>query len=256
MLLMLAKSRLTLLHPHPALLIEDRTKHYLVVADLHIGFEEKFKASGVKLHTSTQNMLSEISEICAKWSVDEIIILGDVKFTIGRVSALERREIPIFLEQLSRLAKTTVICGNHDGALLTILPREVALHPEPHMIVGDLCLLHGHTLLPELPSNVSKVVMGHIHPTYLKEGSIMAGKHVWLLLKVKREALLTKQQGVIELYVLPPFNQELSFEGFASRSGKIISPIIRRAVKAVYDAVVLSLEGEIVGYSESLQYVI
>jgi len=253
---MLAKTTLTLLHPHPALLIGDGTKHYLVVADLHIGFEEKFKASGVKLRTSTQKMLSEISEICAKQTVDEIIILGDVKFTIGRVSALERREIPLFLEQLSRLAKTSVICGNHDGALLTILPREVTLHPEPHMVVGDLCLLHGHTLLPELPSNVTKVVMGHIHPTYLKEGSIMAGRHVWLLLKVKREALLTKQQGVIEICVLPTFNREFSFEGFAGRSGKIISPIIRRAVKAVCDAVILSLEGEIVGYSESLQYVI
>ncbi len=253
---MLAKTRLALLHPHPALLLEDGSKRYLLVTDLHIGFEEKFKVGGVKLRASTQNMLSKISEICVKQTVDEIIILGDVKFTIGRVSALERREIPLFLEHLSRLAKTTIICGNHDGSLLTILPREVTLHPEPHMVVGDLCLLHGHTLLPELPSNVSKVVMGHIHPTYLKEGSVMAGKHVWLLLKVKREALLTKQEGVIELYVLPPFNQELSFEGFAGRTGKIISPIIRRAVNAVCDAVILSLEGEIVGYSESLQYVI
>ncbi len=253
---MLAKTRVTLLHPHPALLLEDGSKRYLLVTDLHIGFEEKFKVGGVKLRASTQNMLSKISEICVKQTVDEIIILGDVKFTIGRVSALERREIPLFLEHLSRLAKTTIICGNHDGSLLTILPREVTLHPEPHMVVGDLCLLHGHTLLPELPSNVSKVVMGHIHPTYLKEGSVMAGKHVWLLLKVKREALLTKQEGVIELYVLPPFNQELSFEGFAGRTGKIISPIIRRAVNAVCDAVILSLEGEIVGYSESLQYVI
>jgi putative SbcD/Mre11-related phosphoesterase len=252
---MLRKSRLTLLHPHPALLVEDK-KHYLVVADLHIGFEEKFKAGGVKLRASTQKMLSEISEICMKQTIDEIIILGDVKFTIGRVSALERREIPLLLEQLSRLAKTTVILGNHDGALSTILPREVTLHPEPHRVIGDLCLVHGHTLLPKLPRNVTKVVMGHIHPTYLREGSVMVGKHVWLLLKVKREALLTKQEGVIELYVLPPFNRELSFEGFAGRSGKIISPIIRRAVKAVCDVVILSLEGEIVGYSESLQYVI
>jgi len=256
MLLMLAKTRLTLLHPHPALLIENSSKHYLAVADLHIGFEEKFKAGGVKLRTSAQNMLNEISEICEKQTVDEIIILGDVKFTIGRASALERKEIPPFLEQLSRLAKTTVIAGNHDGSLSNLLPRGVTLHPEPYMVVEDLCLLHGHTLLPDLPNNVTKVVMGHIHPTYLKEGSVMVGKHVWLLLKVNREALLTKQKGVIEICVLPPFNQELSFEGFASRSGKIISPILKRAVKAVYDAIILSLDGEIVGYGESLGHVI
>jgi len=256
MFLMLAKTRLTLLHPHPALLIEEGSYSYLVVADLHIGFEEKFKVGGVKLRASTQNMLSEITEICKEQTVDEIIILGDVKFTIGRVSALERREIPIFLEQLSRLAKTTVIAGNHDGALSTILPTSVAIHPKPHRVVEDLCLLHGHTLIPDLPSDVTKMVMGHIHPTYLKEGSVLAGKHVWLLLKVKREALLPNQQGVVEIYVVPPFNRELSFEGFVGRSGKIISPIIRRAVKAVCDALILSLEGEIVGYSESLQYVI
>jgi putative SbcD/Mre11-related phosphoesterase len=253
---MLAKTRLTLLHPHPALLVKEDSRQYLVLADLHIGFEEKFKLSGVKLCASTQNMLNEISQICAKHTVDEIILLGDLKFTIGRVSALERREIPPFLQHLSRLAKTTVIRGNHDGALSTILPREIILHSKPYLVVGDLCLLHGHTRLPELPSDVTKVVMGHIHPTYLREGSVIAGKHVWLLLKVKREALQSKQEGVIELYVLPPFNRELSFEGFAGRSGRIISPIIRRAVKAVCDAVILSLEGEIVGYSESLQYVI
>ena len=226
------------------------------MADLHIGFEEKFKASGIKLRTSTKSMLNEISGICAEHTVDEIIILGDVKFTIGRVSALERREVPLFLEQLSRLAKTTIVCGNHDGALSTLLPREVTLHSEPHILVGDLCLLHGHTLLPDLPANVTKVVMGHIHPTYLREGSVMAGKHVWLLMKVKRETLLAKQEGVIEICILPPFNQELSFKGFAGRSGKIVSPIIRRAVKAICDAVILSLEGEIIGYVESLQYVI
>jgi putative SbcD/Mre11-related phosphoesterase len=253
---MLAKSSLTILHPHPALLVEALGKRYLVVADLHIGFEEKFKAGGVRLRASAQGMLSEVSEICVKKTFDEIIILGDVKFTIGRVSAVERKEIPTFLEHLSRFAKTTIISGNHDGALTTLLPRGVTLHPEPHMVVEDLCLLHGHTLLPDLPKEVTKVVMGHIHPTYLREGSVMSGKHVWLILKVKREALLTKQQGVVEIYVLPPFNKELSYEGFAGRSGKIISPILRRAVKAIYDAVILSLEGEIVGYSESLQYVI
>lgn len=226
------------------------------MADLHIGFEERFKAGGVRLRTVTQSMLSEVSEVCTKHTVDEIIILGDVKFTVGRVSASERREVPLFLERLTRLAKTTIIAGNHDGAISTLLPRGITLHPEQHMVVDDLCLLHGHTLLPPLPSDVRRVVMGHIHPTYLREGSVMAGRHVWLLLKVRREALISKQQGVIEICVLPPFNKELSFEGFAGRLGKIISPIVRRAVKAVCDAVILSLEGEIVGYSESLQYVI
>jgi len=253
---MLAKTKLVLLHPYPALLIEHNNKHYLVIADLHIGFEEKFKASGVRLPTSTESMLGKVSEICIKHIVDEIIILGDLKFTIGRVSTAERKEVPIFLEQLSRLAKTTIVVGNHDGALPTLIPREVTLHPEPYMVIGNVCLLHGHTLLPALPSKVSKMVMGHIHPTYVKEGSVMAGKHVWLLLRVKREAVLPTQQGLLEIYVLPPFNQELSLKVFAGKSGKIISPIIRRVVKAVCDAVILSLEGEIVGYSESLQYVI
>jgi len=256
MLLMLAKTKLTLLHPHPALLLEDCSRSYLVIADLHIGFEEKFKAQGVKLRTSTQSMVSELSEICSKHKVDEIIILGDVKFTAGRASALERREIPLFLEEISRLGKTTIISGNHDGALLTLLPRGVTLHPESHMVVKDLCLLHGHTLLPDLSTDVEKILIGHIHPTYLKEGSVMAGKHVWLLLKVRREALIDGQNGLAEIYVMPPFNRELSFTGFSGRSGKIISPIIRRSVKGICDALILSLEGEIIGSTESLQYVI
>ena len=236
--------------------MEDCGRSYLVVADLHIGFEEKFKAEGVKLHASTQGMVSELSEICSKHRVDEIIILGDVKFTVGRVSALERKEIPFFLEEVSRLAKTTIISGNHDGALSTLIPRGVTLHPESYLIVKDTCLLHGHTLLPNLSLNVERVVMGHIHPTYLREGSVMAGKNVWLLLKVRREMLINGQKGVIEICVMPPFNRELSFTGFVGKSGKIISPIIRRAMKAVCDVLILSLEGEIVGSIESLHYVI
>lgn len=253
---MLAKIQIVLLHPHPALLIDDKGVRYLIAADLHIGFEEKFKAVGIKLHPSTQAMLNELTEICMKQRVDEIIIIGDVKFTIGRVSASERREIPIFLEQASRLAKITIIRGNHDGALSTILPRGAAIHPEPYKVIGDTCLLHGHTTLPDLPKRVTRVVMGHIHPTFLKEGSILSGRHVWLLLKVKRETLWSKQSGVIEIYVLPPFNRELSYTGFTGRTGKIISPILRRALKGVCDALILTEEGEIIGYTDTLQYVI
>lgn len=253
---MLAKSKITLLHPHPALLIEEDDIHHLIIADLHIGFEERFKAAGVKLRLSTQAMLNEITEICTQQRIDEIIILGDVKFTVGRVSALERREVPIFLEQVSRLAKTTIVLGNHDGALSTLIPRGVSLHTEPHMIIRDICLLHGHTKLPELLTDVSRVVMGHIHPTYLREGSVLSGKHVWLVLKVRREALWSKQSGVIEIYVLPPLNRELSYVGFAGRTGKIISPIIRRALKGICDALILTVEGEIVGYVDALPYVI
>ncbi len=253
---MLAKVRLRLLHPYPALLIEYSGRRYLTVADLHIGFEERFKASGVRLKASAQSMVDALSEICLSQDVDEIVLLGDVKFNIGCVSALERREVPLFLEQASRLAKTTIIAGNHDGSISSLLPRGVMLYPELYMLVGDTVLMHGHTLLPSGLKGVSKVVMGHIHPTYMRKGSVLSGRHVWLLLKVKRCVFWRGRRGLLDLYVLPPFNRELSLSLFSLRGGRIISPIIRRAVKGVYDALLLTGEGDIIGGVDDLGHVI
>ena len=99
--------------------------------------------------------------------------------------------------------------------------------------------------------------MGHLHPTYSRRGSPLSGRPVWLLLRGQRLGLFeASQQGEIEIYVVPSFNRELSYAGFTSSKGRIISPVIRRILKGVQEVAILTLDGEIIGGTDSLPYVL
>ena len=73
--------KIRILHPHPALLIQHRNMKYLVITDLHIGFEEKLFSAGVKITMSVQKMLDELMSIVSEHKPDHLMILGDISVT-------------------------------------------------------------------------------------------------------------------------------------------------------------------------------
>ena len=228
----------------------------MVVSDLHIGFEEKYEELGLRAKSSTESMARMLIKILDEQKPKHLIVLGDVKDSIDRITAAEWREVPPFLENLAKRARVSIIAGNHDGELIPLLPKDVRLVEEPALFIGDTALLHGHKRLPKQASSKKRIVMGHIHPKYSRKGSALSGRPVWLVLKVERSHLFGEEEkGELELYVLPAFNKELAWYGsYAKR--KIISPILRRAKDGIVDAIVATLEGELIGGVESLQYVI
>ncbi len=77
------------------------------------------------------------------------------------------------------------------------------------------------------------------------------------MLKVSRQAVLEDaKDGPIELVVLPSFNKELGAIGFSPYRGRMISPIIRRAYGGILDAIIMTLNGEIIGNMDSLPYAV
>ncbi len=249
------RRKVKLLHPHPAMLLLSE-KTFLVISDLHIGFEERFTSKGIRIPSSTVQMLDELQLLLTRNHVDEMIILGDVKYTVEGISDTEWREVPRFLEQASKLTKVTVIPGNHDGSLKPLLPKNVEVSEEPYLILGDTALLHGHTIPPESLKDSARIVMGHLHPTYSRRGSPISGKQVWLVIKAKRKSLFPSEDGEVEVYVLPSFNRDLAPLGFTSNRGKIISPVIRRVEKDILQMAVVTLEGDIIGDQEAVPYVL
>ena len=247
---------LKLLYPHPALLIRNG-KNKLVISDLHIGFEDRFNSKGISIPPSTSQMLKELGQLVRDNKIDQLIILGDVKYTVEKISKIEWNEVPRFFEEISKLTHVKIISGNHDGGLAQLLPRNIELSNEHYLVLEDTVLLHGHTKPPRITKNIGRVIMGHLHPTYSRSGSAISGKQVWLILRVNGKVLFPEvRKERLEIYVLPSFNRDLAPLGFTSNKGRINSPIIRRLGANIIKAAIVTIEGDIIGDAESLPFVL
>ena len=60
-------------------------RRYLIVGDLHIGFEERFAGSGVQLRSNYEKMLSELIQIIQENKITDLIINGDIKSGVDRI---------------------------------------------------------------------------------------------------------------------------------------------------------------------------
>ena len=246
-----------ILYPHPALLIEEKGKRTIMISDLHIGFEERFTRSGVRLPSSTGKMVDELAELMKREKPDSLVILGDVKYSVDEVTNAEWREVPSFFEKLVSQIDTTIIPGNHDGGLEPLVPSDLNIEEAQGIRIGNTAMFHGHMKPPESFRKIDRLVMGHLHPTYSRKGSPMSGSQTWLILKVKRSSMFqSKADGYVELIVLPSFNRELSALGFTSNRGRIISPAIRRVADHVQDAVIMTLDGDVIGNKDALAYIL
>ena len=175
------------------------------------------------------------------------------------------KKLPYFLDVISNHTDIYFIPGNHDANIRFLIPDNVNVFSMNGMLLADTLLLHGHTM----PSNarlsaVKRIIMGHLHPVFLKQGNILSGQRVWLHFKVKKSALsrmnmtrVSQNNDLVEIVVIPAFNKYL-YALSKKQSKKSISPIINRvllndAIKEVY---ITTLDGSLIGDIDSLHNVI
>jgi hypothetical protein len=137
------------------------------------------------------------------------------------------------------------------------MPENVNIMSSKGMVLDDTLLVHGHTMPTIARSYIKKIVMGHIHPVFLRHNSVINGQRVWIYLKIIKEAIFPTTQGTLDVIILPAFNRYL-YAINERRYTKSISPIIAKAIKsnAVQQALVVSLDGSIVGDIETLLKII
>jgi putative SbcD/Mre11-related phosphoesterase len=231
------------LHPHAALLLEDERK-YVAVTDLHIGLEAELLDKGVSMPSIAPGMAKELLDLVEKEQADGIVLLGDIKHTVGSISKQEWDEIPAFLKQLAAKADVYLVPGNHDGNIRHLVPASVNVASAMGMTIGDTLLVHGHSMPSEIRSNVNRIVMGHVHPIFVKKCSVIHGERVWIYMQAKKPALFPAE-GTVEVVVVPSFNPHLYA---TSRYHRSISPIITRMMERGVDrCVVATLDGSVVG---------
>ena len=235
------------LHPHAALLLED-DRRYVAVSDLHIGLEAELALKGVTVRqTLVPDMLAELFGLIESEHADGVVLLGDVKHTVGSISKQEWEDIPSFLKQLSARADVYLVPGNHDSNIRHLVPESVNVASAKGMALVDTLLVHGHAMPSDVRSGVRRIVMGHVHPVFVKKGSVVSGQRVWVSMQARKEALFSSEAGLVDVVVVPSFNPYLHAAGEKWRH-RSISPIITRVVQAgVEKCIVATLDGSVVG---------
>ena len=113
------------------------------------------------------------------------------------------------------------------------------------MIIDDVLLTHGHTMPSKNYSNVNNIIMGHIHPVYFDENSLLNGERIWISIRTDKSTIFPSAKGKINITIVPSFNPYF----YATEKRyykKSISPIVEK-IKGSAIAKIATLDGTIIG---------
>ena len=233
--------------PSQPALILDGKKRSLVVSDLHIGFESNLLTNKIFIgkNTTTLETINAIENIIDLEKADSLILLGDVKSSIKSISKSEWEDVPKFFKKIMQKVDITLIPGNHDANIQELVPEGVSLISSAGVVVENILLTHGHTMPTENFSHVDKIIMGHVHPAFFQEDSLLNGQRVWVSIKTEKQKIFPSAIGELEIIIVPSFNKYF-YATHKKQYKKSISPILEKT-KKYSNARVVTLDGTIIG---------
>jgi len=188
----------------------------LVLADVHLGYEEALNKSGVLIprfqFKDTETRLEKILKV-TKPKV--VVINGDLKHEFGRISRQEWNDVYKFIDLILKYSpKMIFVKGNHDTVLKAIADKK-GVDVVVNYSFDDVIIEHGDALNP-LSKEVKTIVIGHEHPAVsLREGGRVEKYKCFLRGKWKGRTLL----------VLPSFFSLI--EGTDILEPDLISPYLK-----------------------------
>jgi putative SbcD/Mre11-related phosphoesterase len=185
-------------HSYPALIFEKHSKKYLIITDLHIGWESALAEQGIHIPSQTPKLIENFKKLIEHTKPDHLFIIGDVKHSIKKVELSEWQEIPLFLDTaLDLVNNISIVLGNHDGNIEALVPKDVEILPASGFkIDNEVGMIHGHAWpKPEILS-CKNIVMGHLHPIITIKDRLGFSKsyRVWLRTKSDGRSLA---QGIL-----------------------------------------------------------
>ena len=239
----------------PALILEGKKK-YLIVTDIHIGFEDRLTSNEIFIgkNSTINETIQDISEIIDTEKPDSLILLGDIKSSIKNISKSEWNEIPMFFEKIREKCDIILIPGNHDANIQRLIPDNISMISSTGMVEENVLLTHGHTMPSENFSHVDKIIMGHVHPVFFQEDSVLNGQRVWVSIKTEKEKIFPNKSGELEIIIIPSFNKYF-YATHRKKYKKSISPIIDK-IKDISTAKIVTLDGAIIGNESIIKQVI
>lgn len=193
----------------------------LVLADMHMGYEEALNKQGVLVpRFQYAETVKHLEGILSGFKVNKIIINGDLKHEFGTISETEWRHTLRLLDLLSEhCRKIILIKGNHDTILGPIAEKR-GLDVKKNYVIGRTMILHGNKIpTGEKFDSMKRIVIGHEHPAVsLYKGGRLEKFKCFLKGKWKKK----------ELIVMPSFN--LVTEGTDVLNEELLSPFLKQDI--------------------------
>jgi len=238
----------------PALIVKGIKKN-LIVTDIHIGFENSMISNEIFIgkNSTINETIQELSEIIDVEKPDSVILLGDIKSSIKNITRNEWDEVPLFFKKIKQKCDVVLIPGNHDANIQKLVPDDITMISSTGMVDENVLFTHGHTMPSENFSHVEKIIMGHIHPVFFQEDSVMNGQRVWISLKIEKKKIFPSTSGELEIIIVPSFNRYF-YATHKRTYKKSTSPIIERL--EILSAKIVSLDGIILGDESIIKQVL
>ncbi len=216
----------------------------LVIADLHLGYEEALAQEGVLVPRGhLEGLLERLGNILARLGkVRRLVINGDLRHQFGPLSLEELKEAEELLSSLSeheQLEELILIEGNHDLNLnlVALAAKFPKVRARRSLKEGEFLILHGdkHPSEEEL-AGVELIIIGHEHP------AVGLRSEVTGRIEVYKAFLMGTYRGR-GLLVQPSFN--LLVKGSDITREEVISPLIDSSKLGELEAWLISDEGRI-----------
>ncbi len=193
----------------PLLMVEG-DQRVLVAADIHLGLEYELWLEGASIPSQTDRILKKLRRFLSEINPDRLVLVGDIKHNVPKISWQERREVPYFLKELSRLVKVDIVPGNHDSGISDMAPPGTMIHPSSGFVLDGIGYFHGHTW-PDIKLLDSELlVAGHIHPALRLKDPLGHGAtmRVWARAVLSAEAIMEQycSKKTPEMIIMPAFN--------------------------------------------------
>ncbi len=251
----------------PAMVVENESKT-LVIADLHLGIEAELREKGINIGSQTEKLLERVITCVKAAEPDVILLLGDVKHAVPRISWMDRKEVPFFLAELAEYAPVYVVKGNHDGHLNRLLPKatepehEVCIKSTRGFLFDGVGYTHGHSWPLQDLFSAKYILIGHNHPRIRlvsPNSHYTSMKPVWVRAKCDYEAVKGHYQKLRKsdwndpwVILMPAFNEICGGITFNAPTKRLLGPIASKLLR-LEDMEVYLLDGTYIGKAGELE---
>lgn len=200
-------------------------KDYLIISDLHLGYEYALNAQGVMLpRFQYKKIIKRLKEIIDKSSANRIIVNGDLKHEFSKITRQEWNEVMNFIEYLKEhFNEIILIKGNHDNFTRFIAEKN-ELDVFENYSVENFLVLHGDKIPENFHSRKEDtVIIGHEHPSIgLRSGERVEKVKCYLKGKIKDKNYIimpsfnfvTEGSDVLQEKTISPFLEGISLGNF------------------------------------------
>ncbi len=194
----------------------------LILADIHLGYEDHMASLGVFLPRLQLRMAIETVKESLK-SLNQpvkLVIAGDLKHVFEKLTRQERIESIKFIETIEKfdlIKEIILVKGNHDTFITPLLKKLGVEIIDDHLeLGGNLCVIHGHK---ETKCDLGTLVMGHEHAAILVDVGGARTK-----LPVLLEMPLADGRTA---YILPPTGIYQTGNNISLNRSSYLSPIVK-----------------------------